>query len=125
MYKVSPRGYLYKTPKCREFKTEIDSIMKELNPPKLHGPISLSLKFCLTGNRKKIDLDNMFKCVLDCIAPHICMFDDSQIYELHGKKIIGEKENKIVIVYKSLVDDEVEKSEFESFNLDYESILPI
>ncbi len=69
------------------------------NTKPIEGDVKLSMRFNLKG-RKRFDLDNMFKGVIDACTAAGLWKDDSQVCEIRGVKILGSEEDSITIAVR-------------------------
>ena len=81
--------------KGKKFKKDFLQEINKLNIKKTTGKVKVTIEFYFKDKRKR-DLDNYFKCLLDCMK-NVVIEDDELIYELNSKKFIGFGENKIKI----------------------------
>ena len=86
------RGRTILSPKGREFKEQVADYVAEYNVPKL-GDSKLRVSMVLfPRDKRKIDIDNRIKCVLDALQDAGVFNDDFQVDELsivRGKPIKG------------------------------------
>jgi Holliday junction resolvase RusA-like endonuclease len=70
---------------------------------KIHGKVSVSIDFMFKDKRKR-DIDNQLKLVLDCMKDNV-FEDDDMIYELKCTKTIGaDKDNMVISVEPNCTD---------------------
>lgn len=91
MYRTSGR-YRYKTAEARIYQEHVSSLLREKwnNREQYTEPVELCVTFS-TNNRKRWDIDNRVKALQDCLAQAGVIQDDTQIDELHVKRIYGSK----------------------------------
>ena len=86
------RGRTILSPAGREFKEKVADYVAEYNVPKL-GEAKLRISMVLfPRDKRKIDIDNRIKCVLDALQDAGVFDDDFQVDELsivRGKPIKG------------------------------------
>ena len=86
------RGRTILSPKGREFKAAVADYVVEYKVPKL-GDSKLRISMVLfPRDKRKIDIDNRIKCVLDALQDAGVFDDDFQVDELsivRGKPIKG------------------------------------
>ena len=78
------QGRRFKTQKYKSYENELLWLLKPLEVPE--GDLSLKI---VVGLRKNADIDNIAKPFIDILQKKYG-FNDSQIMELHIKKICGE-----------------------------------
>lgn len=81
------RGHMCMSPQGRVFKTEIAKLLEGC--PKILGPVAVDLVFRWSDLRSR-DIDNYYKATLDGIKNKL-FEDDSQIQDLRGRKVCGNK----------------------------------
>lgn len=96
------RGRYVITPNGREYKKVVQSAISHITPTKEILKINIDVFF---NNKKKRDVDNVLKPLLDALKGFV-YDDDSQIIELNVKKYIGQSSNKIVISWEVVPPDE-------------------
>jgi Holliday junction resolvase RusA-like endonuclease len=90
-----------KSKRLLDYQAEIAEIFAGLDPiDKLEGELRLTVAFHLKGKRH-IDLDNMFKALLDSLEG-VCFEDDKMIVELHATKVNHCADPSTVIVLTTL-----------------------
>ena len=89
-FKLSKQG--------RKFKEDCRDFLKEqfLDEKLLSGKLKVRILFQLNSFRERVDIDNMFKLLMDSMNG-IVFKDDSQVYKLSGEKQIGMNRNEIHI----------------------------
>lgn len=91
MYRTSGR-YRYKTADTRIYQEHVTARLRELwkNQAQYTQPVELFVQFH-TNNRKRWDIDNRVKALQDCLSMAGVIRDDTQIDELHVKRVYGSK----------------------------------
>lgn len=93
LYKRSKHGGLYLNEKVLAFRALVILELEKIDYKKTDKNVRVCIEFYVT--KKNIDIDNLCKVVLDSLNKRV-FNDDSQVYELFVKKIIG-KEKKTFI----------------------------
>lgn len=86
-FRTTKRGGIYRSKKYREFLLTIDQFFETVKYEMLEGDIILNVEFECKSKRKR-DLDNLLKALIDSLEGRL-FENDSQIVEIHAKKIIG------------------------------------
>jgi crossover junction endodeoxyribonuclease RusA len=97
MYRKSKYGAIYKTLKARQYIDLVHQTIKEQNEniEILNCNVKVTIIMYQNDKRKR-DIDNILKVLLDAMN-NIIYVDDSQITELHIKKVCSTEINKIEI----------------------------
>ena len=66
----------------RKYHEQVKFRFQRSGQSKIEGPVSLHIDF-YPPDRRKRDIDNQFKCLLDSLVSAGCIEDDSLIHELH------------------------------------------
>ena len=105
-FKLSKQG--------RKFKEDCQDFLKEqfLEDKPFDKKLKVTIFFQLRDFREVIDVDNMFKLLIDSMKG-IVFKDDSQIYKLSGEKEIGMNRNEIHIVVEDYKKKELENGNVE------------
>lgn len=69
----------------RKYHEQVKFRFQRSGQSKIEGPVSLYIDF-YPPDRRKRDIDNQFKCLLDSLVSAGCIEDDSLIHELHACK---------------------------------------
>jgi Holliday junction resolvase RusA-like endonuclease len=69
----------------RRFRKHVVAILKELGCTTLHGPLAAEVEV-FPPDRRRRDLDNVLKSLLDALEHGGAYCNDSQIVELHIRK---------------------------------------
>lgn len=78
------------------------AVMKRfINPCRYEGLVSLSVQFA-PPNKRKRDMDNILKPILDSLMKCGLILDDEQAYELVVKRLPIQKNGKLVISVKKI-----------------------
>ena len=86
------RGWRYLTADTIEFQTRISALMRDecqLKEP-FTGSVAVFITF-YTSNKRRWDIDNRVKALLDCLERGGIIQDDSQIDLLHVERKHGKK----------------------------------
>lgn len=92
------RGRAHTDPRVKAWQDKVTFVARSAmqdNPP-IVGPVAVRLVFVL-GNRRRVDLDNLAKCVSDALNG-IVFKDDSQVVNLHLVKHVMKKAQAGVFV---------------------------
>lgn len=93
----------YLSPKGREYKQKVAEYVIENKVPKL-GEARLRLTMIIRPrSKRKFDIDNLAKSVLDSLAEAGVYDDDEQIDELHIIRGEPIKDGKIVVTIEEIV----------------------
>ena len=101
-YRLS-RSQMFLSKSGRKFKEDCQDFLKEqfTEEHPLKNNLKVKILFQYKENRKKIDVDNGFKLLIDSMKG-IIFEDDCQIYKLSGEKEIGMMRNEIHIFIEEL-----------------------
>ena len=101
-YKIA-RNKMILSDSGRKFKEYCSEFLKEqyTEDKLLEKDLKVKIIFQYKENRKKIDVDNGFKLLIDSMKG-IIFKDDCQIYDLRGIKEIGMLRNEIQIFIEEL-----------------------
>jgi crossover junction endodeoxyribonuclease RusA len=101
MYRKSKYGAIYKTKLAKEYMELVHQTIKEQNEniEILNCNVKVTIIMYQNDKRKR-DIDNILKVLLDAMN-NIIYIDDSQITELHIKKVCSTENNKIEIEIKA------------------------
>jgi len=84
------RKKVYKSEQVRGYEQDLhDEIMSQYRGPVLEGPVSVLLEITQPDKRRR-DAHNAVDCILD-VMQDLLIKDDSQVHDLHVKKIFGKK----------------------------------
>ncbi|MCO8122541.1 RusA family crossover junction endodeoxyribonuclease [Stieleria sp. TO1_6] len=86
---VGPRVLISR--KGRDYRTAVGAYLKNKNVEPLEGPLVVDIELHLPDRRKR-DIDNVLKAVLDALQWGGAFLDDSQIVRLAIEKIEPEKQ---------------------------------
>lgn len=99
-FRVSGRGGGFQPARIKAWQNEVTfeaertmRVMGRFNEPFNTGRLVVNLAFYL-GNHRRVDLDNLSKCVLDGLNG-IVFGDDQQVYELNLRKVVVGKNERI------------------------------
>jgi len=92
------RGRYIISPQGRHFRETVRRIIE--GSSKIEGKVHLTIEFRFKDRRLR-DLDNLTKSILDACKGYL-FDDDSQIYELHTKKVTGCDNDQILINIKQI-----------------------
>ena len=99
-YRIMRNRYII-SKKGREFRENVKAYFKNKDNVFCHTkPIKITLDFYLKYKRK-LDCDNLLKGIIDA-CKEILYCDDSQIYEIHCRKFIGQDNDEIHIEVSEL-----------------------
>ncbi len=85
---LSKKGRLYKS-NC--------AIYIYRNGPQMKGELQVEISVCMPDKRRR-DLDNLLKPILDVLGQYGVYEDDSQIVDLRIKKIDGKKGDVLILI---------------------------
>lgn len=100
-WRSGPRG-IYISAEGKQFKGRARATLMPLRLAPIAGPVTVTMDFYRP--RKTGDLDNNFKCLLDCLQG-AAYLNDSQIVEIHARRF-DDKENPRVEVTVKAVETE-------------------
>ena len=91
MYRTSRGSKRYKKPEVSEWQNEVASLMRSVwaNPRPYTGEIEVHILF-MVSNKRRWDVDNRLKALLDCLAHGGVIKDDSQISGILALRKAGE-----------------------------------
>lgn len=85
-YRIGKHGNMYKTPLARDYQEGIRQVLKDNGVEMFPDDDRLKVDLCFRFARKyQIDLDNMFKPLLDALQG-VVYKNDSQIYSISATK---------------------------------------
>ena len=100
-YRASKRGGGYQTARVKGWQADVGwAAQQAMRAIRMMDPLSCDVFVDLTfhlGDKRRVDLDNLSKAVLDGLNG-ICWEDDRQVIDLHIRKIVGQKVDSGVIV---------------------------
>ena len=97
----SYNGRVIKSKRLLEYRKEMTEFFEAHVPFKrLEGDLSLNVTFNLKGKRS-IDLDNLFKALLDSLE-HVCFENDKQIVELIARKTNNNRTASTDVILKEI-----------------------
>lgn len=97
LYRVSLHHHVYMTKKAKEWKNEVQHIVKEqYTDQPIDGPVALTIVFSFNDN-KLLDLDNCLKLTADSLKG-IVFKDDHQIVSISAHKKMNQIKDHITIV---------------------------
>ena len=91
---VSENNYRRVVPGCshpvissegRKYQENVKVIFRQSGQMPVQGRVKVDLEF-YPPDRRKRDLDNLFKCLFDSLVAAGCIEDDSLIAEIHAAK---------------------------------------
>lgn len=91
MYRTSRGSKRYKKPEVSEWQDEIAALMRRAwyNPRPYTGEVEVHILFTV-GNKRRWDVDNRLKALLDCLAHGGVIKDDTQISGIFAQRQAGE-----------------------------------
>ena len=100
MYRTSGR-YRYKTAETKIYQEYVSAKLREQwqSQKQYTQPVELDVKF-FTDNRKRWDIDNRVKALQDCLSMAGVIKDDTQIDDLHVKRIYSSKVGTEIVLKK-------------------------
>ncbi len=96
-YYTIARGRKILSKKGRQFKADCAFYIKSRRPPTMTGPLEVLIDVTVPDKRKR-DLDNLLKPILDVLGQYGVYEDDSQIEDLRIRKIDGTKGEVLINV---------------------------
>ena len=98
------QGGTYMPTKYTAYKLALAWAFKEKMGRKkpMRGAISITLDFYRSTHRR-VDLDNLEKTVLDA-GGGVVWLDDSQIVEMHSRKVLGSAEPRVEVMLEEVND---------------------
>jgi crossover junction endodeoxyribonuclease RusA len=78
-YWVLGRGHLYVSPDGRQYRRRVSAILT--GAPQMVGPVAVAIEVHPPDRRRR-DLDNLLKCLLDSLTNAGLWADDSQVESL-------------------------------------------
>ena len=95
---------VYKSKRLLEYQSEMTEYFEAHVPfEQLSGDLSLEVTFNLKG-RRAVDIDNMFKALLDSLEG-VCFINDKQIVEIHAKKYNNCAANGTSVILREINND--------------------
>lgn len=88
--RMTKTGHTYTPKETRQAEVGVQLAWELSGGQRLNGPLVLECKFYV-GTKRRVDCDNLGKLVLDALNKH-AFEDDSQIVDLHLRKIFTVKE---------------------------------
>jgi len=95
------RGRMYKSKRLVQYETDIKDYLENVKYEKLTGDIKLTVQFNCKSRRKR-DLDNMLKPLIDSLETNELFDNDNQIFEINCSKRIGCESDSTVIYLSEL-----------------------
>ena len=92
------RSFRYKTKKTNDWQQHVALLMTAARKVKEYSGLVILHITLETTDRKRWDLDNRVKALQDCLQMAGVIKDDSQIWELHVKRKLGEKTTTRVLL---------------------------
>ena len=91
MYRTGRGAQRYKKPEVAEWQDEVASIMRQAwdKPRPYTGDVEVHILFTV-GNKRRWDVDNRLKALLDCLAHGGVIKDDTQISGIVALRNPGE-----------------------------------
>ncbi|MBR1438984.1 MAG: RusA family crossover junction endodeoxyribonuclease [Synergistaceae bacterium] len=91
MYRTGKGSKRYKKPEVSEWQDEVASLMRSAwaNPRPYTGEIEVHILF-MVSNKRRWDVDNRLKALLDCLAHGGVIVDDTQISGILALRRQGE-----------------------------------
>jgi Holliday junction resolvase RusA-like endonuclease len=106
IYRRKRNGKVYKSSPHRELERDVKSLLKDMELTYFDKEnIKMSVIFLLKGKRNP-DCDNLCKSLLDLLQGSIYK-NDKQITELHLYKFINCDQDKILIEYDDIAQDNI------------------
>jgi len=69
----------------RRYHENVKAIFRQSGQAPIRGKVRVTVEF-YPPDRRRRDIDNLFKCLLDSLVAAGCIEDDSLVEELHAKK---------------------------------------
>ena len=91
MYRTGKGSKRYKKPEVSEWQDEIAALMRRAwdNPRPYTGEVEVHILF-MVSNKRRWDVDNRLKALLDCLAHGGVIKDDTQISGILAQRQTGE-----------------------------------
>jgi crossover junction endodeoxyribonuclease RusA len=95
-YYTVARGRKIISKKGRQFKSDCSFYITRLADP-MKANLQVEISVCMPDKRRR-DLDNLLKPILDALGQYGVYEDDSQIVDLRIKKIEGKKGEVLILI---------------------------
>ena len=95
-------GRVLLSKKGREYKQAVWAACLEQKVPKFGGRMLAFKMVIFPKDRRKIDIDNRIKAVLDALQAAGIMEDDWQVSELHVKREDSQPPGKVIITIETV-----------------------
>ena len=95
-YYTVVKGRKILSKKGRAFKADCKYFIPKLPDP-IKGELSVLVEVCMPDKRRR-DLDNLLKPILDALGDYGVYEDDSQIVDLQIKKVDGKKGEVLILI---------------------------
>lgn len=92
------------SPRARGWKKEATVLVRAARKVTLSGPVAVAL-FLYPPDRRRRDLDNVVKAVLDALVSGGLLKDDSQVVELRVVKSLPRKPGEVLVEVREVGDD--------------------
>ncbi|EEX48661.1 RusA family crossover junction endodeoxyribonuclease [Jonquetella anthropi] len=100
-YRTSRTGVRYKTAEGKAWQAGVVLLMRTANKnyQAYAGEVGLYIDLMSTDKRRW-DVDNRIKALQDCLASAGVIKNDTQVIELHARRVHGDDEKTNVMIYK-------------------------
>ena len=88
----------------RRFRKRVVAILAELGHRTLHGPLAVEVEV-YPPDRRRRDVDNVLKALLDALEHGGAYLDDSQIIELHVRKCAVTLGGKVHVTLRQVKEE--------------------
>ena len=99
-YYTVARGRKILSKKGRQFKSDCSAYIHRLADP-MKGELEIEIIVCMPDKRRR-DLDNLLKPILDVLGNYGVYEDDSQIVDLRIRKVVDGQKGIVQLIIKEL-----------------------
>ena len=102
MYRTARTGARYKRPEVQEWQDGVAAVMRRMwqSKPPYTGDVGVKILFTV-NNKKRWDIDNRLKALLDCLQSARVIQDDSQISGIQaGKTLTADTSSTYIEVHQ-------------------------